>query len=112
MNDIAVKERVTEKTQLKQPSRYNIWALDNDITSFQEVVWILVRAFNMSDSVAAELTRKVDQEGKAKVNSKPLSKGIAEAQLNKVNNIKRSLAGYIPMRSKQIMALKFVIKED
>lgn len=109
---VAIEE--TTKTKLKKPPKFNIWALDNDITSFNEVVWILTRAFNMSESVAAELTTKIDREGRAKVNPKPMSKGLAEAQLDKVNNLKRQLAqilGHIG-RDKAVMALKFIIKED
>lgn len=105
-------EEVIEKTQLKEPKKFNIWAIDNDFTSSDEVVIILMRAFGMSASVAAELTVKVDNEGRAKVNPKPMSKGLAQAQLNKVNNIKRDLAKQKPGRESSIMMLKFVIKED
>lgn len=111
---IEVQERVNTKTQLKSPPRYNIWALDNDITAFNEVVFILVKSFGMSESVAAELAVKIDQEGKAKVNPKPMSRGLAQAQLDKINTIKRQFAHTyaLGLRKKEIMTLKFIIKED
>lgn len=99
-------------TKLKPPSKYNIWAINNDLTSWDEVVWILVQAFGMSESVASEITFKVDREGKAKCNPKPLSKGLAELQLQKVNECKISLAKMFPQRALQIMMLKFTMKED
>lgn len=99
-------------TGLKPPLKFNIFALNNDLTAFDEVVYILVKAFNMSESVAAEITVKVDTEGKAKCNPKPMSKGLAELQLAKVNTCKATLAMMIPTRAMQIMMLKFVVKED
>jgi ATP-dependent Clp protease adapter protein ClpS len=66
----------------------------------------------MSESVAVELTMKVDKEGKAKLNPKPMTYDVANAYLSKLNDTKRQLAGMIPFRSAQIMMLKFVVKED
>lgn len=99
-------------TGLKEPKKYNLWAINNDLTAWDEVVFILTRAFGMSESVASEITFKVDREGKAKCNPKPMSRGLAEAQLMKVEEVKRQLAQMYPFRSMQIMMLKFVIKED
>lgn len=99
-------------TKFKAPLKYNLWALNNDHTSFDEVVAILVQAFGMNPGVAAEITIKVDREGKAKCNPKPMSKGLADAQLAKVNECKRNLARSRPFRSAQIMMLTFVVKED
>lgn len=107
-------EEVIEKTQLKEPKKYNIWALNNDITAFNEVVFILIKALGMSESVAAEITVKVDQEGRAKVNPKPMSKGIAQATLDRIKNVQRQYAATYAfgLRKKEVMELKFVIKED
>tara|TARA_R100001086_G_C11847513_1_gene260526 strand:- start:4608 stop:4949 length:342 start_codon:yes stop_codon:yes gene_type:complete len=111
---IAIEETTETKEKIEPPKKYNLWALDNDFTSFDEVVAILVNAFKMEPSVAGELTRKVDREGKAKVNPKPMSRDVAKAQLDKVNTVKRYLAdNYLGgIRKKQIMMLKFIIKED
>lgn len=75
-----IQERVTTKEGLKPPLKYNVIALNNDLTSFDEVVFILTRAFNMSESVAAEITMKVDREGQAKCNPKPMSKNLTPPQ--------------------------------
>ena len=111
---IVIDEDVTTKEQIKVPKKFNIWALNNDITAFNEVVFILVKALGMSESVAAEITVKVDQEGRAKVNPKPMSKGIAQATLDRIKNVQRQYASLssLGLRQKEIMALKFVIKED
>lgn len=107
-----IEERVTTQTKLKAPSKYNIWAIDNNLTSFAEVVFILVQSFGMSEGEAAKLTVKVDIEGKAKVNPKPMSKGLAEAQLDKIQNVKRALSQVRSNRASEVMMLKFIIKED
>jgi ATP-dependent Clp protease adapter protein ClpS len=98
-------------TKFKNPPKFNVLALNNEITSFDEVVFILVKAFNMSESVAAEITTRIDREGKAKCNPKPMSKGLAELQLNKVNETKVQLSRIMPFRSAQIMALTFRLEE-
>ena len=109
---IAIETKVETKIKLQAPKKYNIWAIDNDQTAFDEVVFILVQAFSMTVSVASELTCKIDIEGKAKVNPKPMSKGLAQAQLDKINTIKRGLSQMNIFRKKEVMMLKFTIKED
>lgn len=113
---VVIDEETTVETKLKPPTKFNLWALNNDITSFEEVIWILTTAFGMSSSVAGELARKVDSEGRAKVNPKPMSKALAQIQLDKVNDKKRELAysqvSKLLGRTRAIMELKFIIKED
>lgn len=99
-------------TGLKPPSKWNLIAINNDITAFDEVVWILTKALGMSESVAAEITVRIDREGQAKCNPKPMSRGLAELQLAKINQCKSQLAQMNPFRAIQVMALKFIIKED
>jgi ATP-dependent Clp protease adapter protein ClpS len=109
---VEIQERVRTDEGLKAPPRFNLWAINNDYTSWDEVVFILTRALGMSESVANELTNKIDKEGKAKLNPKPMTKDIAEAYLAKVNETKRTLATMMPFRANQIMMLKFMVKED
>lgn len=109
---VVIEEKVDVSEDLKPPRKYNLFAINNDFTSFDEVVFILTRALGMSESVAAELTHIVDKEGKAKLNPKPMTRDIAEAYLNKINETKRALASLHSFRSAQIMMLKFIIKED
>ena len=99
-------------TKFKKPAKYNVIALNNDDTAFDEVVYILVKAFSMSESVAAEITLKIDREGSAKCNPRPLSKGLAEVQLARANEVKVELSRLIPFRASQIMMLRFIVKED
>lgn len=109
---VIIDERVDIKEDLAPPKKFNIYAINNDFTSFDEVVFILTKALNMSVSVASELTRQVDREGRAKLNPKPMSRGLAQIQLDKLNETKLQLAQMIPFRSSQIMMLKFEMKED
>jgi len=109
---VEIQERVRVNEGLQPPRKFNLFALNNDLTSFDEVVWILTRALGMSASVAAELTHKIDIEGRAKLNPKPMTKDIAESYLMKVNETKQALAEMAPFRRVQIMMLKFVVKED
>lgn len=109
---VITEERVDVKEGLKSPPKFNTFAINNDLTSFDEVVYILVHALNMNSSVAAELTMKVDREGRAKLNPRPLSRGLAQIQLDKLNETKVHLAQISPSRRVQIMALKFEIKEE
>ena len=108
----AIEETPDVDTKFKAPLKYNLWALNNDFTSFDEALFILTRACNMSESVAAEITLKIDREGKAKVNPKPMSLGLAQVLLSKVNEVKAQFARAYPIRAPQIMMLKFMIKED
>jgi len=109
---VEIQERVKIDEGLQVPRKFNLFAINNDYTSFDEVVWILTHALGMSESVAAELTRQVDREGQAKLNPKPLPRDLAEALLTKINDTKRTLAGMYPFRSAQVMMLKFVVRED
>lgn len=109
---VEIQERVRVDEGLQAPRKFNLFAINNDYTSFDEVVWILTHALGMSESVAAELTMKVDREGRAKLNPKPMPKDLAEALLTKINDTKRTLASMNPFRANQVMMLKFVVKED
>lgn len=106
------EEKTTTKVNIKSPSKYNVVAYDNDVTSFDEVVFILVGATKMSLTRARDLTVTIDTVGKAKINEEPLTKAIADLQLKALQNVKEGLASKIPYRRDAIMQLKFkVIKE-
>lgn len=109
---ITLDERIETKIVTKVPKKYNLWALNNDLTAYDEVIWILTNALGMNPSVAAELTLKVDSDGRAKLNPSPLSYGLAQAYLNKLNDAKRRLASQHLIRRSEIMELKFITKED
>jgi ATP-dependent Clp protease adapter protein ClpS len=107
---ISIEERVD--VTYDKPKKFNLFAINNDYTSWDEVVFILTRALGMSESVAGELTSQIDKEGKAKLNPKPMTKDIAEAYLAKINETKSLLAKMNPFRANQVMMLKFMVKED
>lgn len=113
---VILEEKVTTKTKLQPPKKYNLWILDNEITSFEEVIVILTEGANLSVDEAKSITLKVHHEGKAKLNKKPMPKQIAEALKDNLNNVKRAIAmspiSKLNQRERAIMELKFIVKED
>lgn len=108
-------ERVEVREKIHPPKKFNIWTMNNDLTSFDEVVMILVKGAGLSESEAAALTIKVDTEGKAKVNKKPVSKNVAMALYKRLNDTKRAVSLIREVqygRGRAVMELKFVVKED
>lgn len=107
-------ERVEIKEKLAPPKRYNLWVIDNDITSFDEVVKVLVAGAGLSVREASVLTYRVDSEGKAKVNKTPLSRNIADALNKRLNDTKRIIAIEASARGRgqAVMELKFAVKEN
>jgi len=111
---VEIKERIEVKEKLQPPKRYNLWVMDNDVTSFNEVVKILMTGAGLSLGEAEALTVKVDLEGKAKVNKTPLSKNVADILYVRLNDAKRvvALVASIQGRGQAVMQLKFVVKEN
>lgn len=103
---------VIEKVKLVPPKKYNVLAMNNDITSYDEVVYIISKAFSIPEGEAFKIARVVDMEGRAKCNKKPLSKNLADMQLQIINSIKLDLIRKIPSRAQAIGLLKFTLKED
>ena len=65
---------VLEKTKfkLKKPPMFCVVFFNNDTTSYEQVMFLLVNAFNMSQDKAVELTHKIDgsEKGVVFVNTK------------------------------------------
>lgn len=104
--DIVVAER--EKT--KKPSMYDIIVHDNDETAYEEVIFILSKAFSLAHNEALMLARTVDTEGQGICGT--FTKEIANAKIDTIDMIKRSLVTMMPMRNRQIMMLKFTIEKS
>ena len=68
------------KPALKRPALYNVIFIDDDITTFQCVIDILVSYFNKSEDEAYELAMQVHLTGAAIVGIYP--KDVAETKIS------------------------------
>lgn len=104
-DDIATIER----KKIKEPSKYNVIIHDNDITSYEEVIFIISRCFEKSEDESMQIARKVDTEGKGICGT--YTKEIAESKLELVDLAKGYLVQNFPHRIQAVSALKFTIEE-
>lgn len=65
MTDTVTKTRETTKVKIKEPSKYKVIFLNDDLTPMDFVVYVLVKIFNHSESSALSLTLKIHTEGSA-----------------------------------------------
>ena len=100
---------IAEKQKIKEPSMYNIIVHNNDDTSYEEVVYIVSKTFEMTENKAFEVAKKVDTVGRGVCGT--YSKEIAETKLYLTDMIKDSLITLIPFRVKEIKKLKFTMEK-
>ena len=102
-SDIVVKE------ELKEPSLYNVVVHNNDHTSYDEVIIILMQAFQLSADQALDIATKVDTEGQGICGT--YSREVADMKLLVIDVVKRQLIQTYPGRANQINMLKFTIEK-
>lgn len=98
-----------EREKIKEPSKYNVIIHDNDITSYEEVIFIISRCFEKSETEAMDIARKVDTDGRGVCGT--YTKEVADAKLEMVDMAKMYLMQNFPHRVEAITALKFSIEE-
>lgn len=99
---------VEEKIEVQEPGKYNVLVHDNDITSYEEVIYIVSKAFEMTEQAAFAVARKVDSEGKGVCGT--FSKEVAEVKIMATSMLKEILIGNNPSRIDAVMALRFTIE--
>lgn len=104
-SDIAVAEK--EKT--KEPSRYHVIVHNNDITSYEEVIYVVSKTFDMTEKEAFDIAKQVDTVGQGICGT--YSKEIAETKLYLTDMIKESLITLLPFRAREIKELKFTMEK-
>lgn len=104
-SDIAV----AEKQKIEEVPRFHVIALNNDITSYDEVVFIIARVFDKSEEAAFDIAKEVDSKGKAICGT--YDKEVADAKVLTVQLAKDFLADHFPHRAEQINALKFTVEQ-
>lgn len=100
---------VAEKQELKEPSQYHVIVHDNDDTSYDEVVYIISKAFEMEEDQAFDIAKRVDTAGRGICGT--YSKEIAETKIMLTDMIKESLLSILPHRGRQIKMLKFTMEK-
>lgn len=100
---------VAEKQEIKEPSLYNVVVHNNDDTSYEEVIYIVSKAFEITENQAFDIAKTVDVVGKGVCGT--YSKEIAETKLYLTDMIKDSLITLIPYRARQIKILKFTMEK-
>jgi ATP-dependent Clp protease adaptor protein ClpS len=78
---------VQEKEHIKEPNRYSVILHNDDFTTQDFVVYILVNFFHKSQEDAHRLMLKVHLEGKARVGS--YTKDIAETKVALITSYSR-----------------------
>lgn len=104
-SDIAVAEKVN----IEEVPRFNVIAHNNDITSYEEVVFIITKVFNKSENEAFEIANTVHNKGKGICGT--YDKEVAEVKLYTVDLAKQYLIQRFPHRAEPINALKFTMEE-
>ena len=100
---------VAEKIEIKEPSQYNVIVYNNDNTSYEEVIYVVSKTFELSEKEAYDIALKVDTIGQGVCGT--YSKEIAEAKLALTELVKDSLISLAPRRQEHIKELKFTMEK-
>lgn len=100
---------VAEKVEITKAKNYNVIVHNNDVTSYDEVIFIVSKVFNKSEEESFEIARKVDTNGRGVCGT--YDEETANAKLYTVDMAKEYLCREFPHRSIQIRALKFTKEE-
>lgn len=100
---------IAEKEKLEEPSQYHVIIHNNDLTSYEEVIYIVSKGFEKTEREAFELAQRVDSNGYQICGT--YTKEIAEAKMFLVDMIKDSLVALIPMRAREIKMLRFTMEK-
>lgn len=100
---------VAEKINLEEIDKCKVVVHNNDITSYEEVIFIISKVFNKSEEEAFAIAREVDTKGKGICGV--YSREVAESKLITVQLAKDYLSERLPYRAESIDALKFTIEE-
>ena len=101
---------VAEKQNLEEVHKYKVVVHNNDITSYDEVMFIITHVFSKSEEEAFAIARLVDTQGKGVCGV--YYKEMAEAKLLTVQLAKDYLIREYPHRMTPISALKFTMEQE
>ena len=104
-SDIAV----AEKQKTKEPSQYHVIVHNNDDTSYEEVIFVVSKSFDMTEKEAYDIAKTVDTVGQGVCGT--FSKEIAETKLYLTDMIKEHLITMLPFREREIKMLEFTMEK-
>ena len=64
MTDTAIKTLTQEKTKIEEPSKYDVLFLNDEVTTFEFVVKVLMQIFGKTTDQAVEITKQIHEQGK------------------------------------------------
>tara|TARA_R110000803_G_scaffold52079_9_gene107341 strand:+ start:1635 stop:1940 length:306 start_codon:yes stop_codon:yes gene_type:complete len=67
MTDTAIKTLTKEKIKIEEPSKYDVLFLNDEVTTFEFVVKVLVQIFGKTTDQAIEITKVIHEQGKGVV---------------------------------------------
>ena len=88
MSMIIEIKKNTQPLKIKEPSLYNVIFHNDNVTTFEFVILVLMEIFHKNQEEALVLTRKVNDEGKAIIAQYPLEIAQIKKQLTDINSKK------------------------
>lgn len=63
MTDTAVKTNIKEEIKIEEPSMYDVILLNDEFTTYDFVIKVLIKIFHKSNEQAVEITKHVHEKG-------------------------------------------------
>jgi ATP-dependent Clp protease adaptor protein ClpS len=63
MTDTAIKTLTQEKIKIEEPSKYDVLFLNDEVTTYDFVIKVLIKIFHKSNEQAVEITKHVHEKG-------------------------------------------------
>ena len=67
MADLSIKTATREKLELKEPDKYDVIFLNDDVTTVEFVLKVLVNIFHKTNEQAQTITKHIHEKGKGVV---------------------------------------------
>ena len=86
--DVGVVTRTKKKEEVQRPKQYRVLLHNDDYTTMEFVVWILVSVFHHDETTATEIMLHVHRNGMGVAGTYP--REVAEARVAKVEALARA----------------------
>ena len=63
MTDTAVKTNIKEEIKIEEPSMYDVILLNDEFTTYDFVIKVLIKIFHKSNEQSVEITKHVHEKG-------------------------------------------------
>lgn len=86
MSSIIEKKNSKQILKIKKPPLYNVILHNDDVTTFDFVILVLMEIFNKNQEEATALTIQIHEQGKAIVATYPYEIAITKKQITDINS--------------------------